>query len=552
MNADDRLDGRIRAALEWQAERDSRRAPSLSQSARTVASRLGPEPLAVRPTVSFQPTSGRSLQLVLTVLLLLALAAALVALGAQLLRPPIAPFQPVPFGFGTPCDVPVRDGIVYSVIPSFDEPPTILYADGRLVRFPTPTFGTQLGMMDTQVVQVRRLNQRGIDLLKQRIDDAEVTGCRYLRSEVGSGQLTIHGPDGIATLYMHPANGDSVFLRAATPQEEATAVELAEALVNPHTWLPADAWTDSVERDLAPERWMVVVDMSPTGFGPGDGVPLSDGSVLMGEDPRYRDIRMPDGIDPADFGESIPSPDGGGMSRCGVVDTADARILAASLDALGLEPGGDELFTEDLSMRVSIQVVTTLPDEPDCDAHGKGRVQQPTSPPSSTPRPGDDLAGVDPCDLVPPSVDAMLPGVDKRGERPSSLPLGAPARTCTLLRTGGEFSGEIRIAALTLYPKRVERESAPGLAISILGGEPVEETVAGWPTWSNQCLSGALVCGGALVSWADGYLIVFEFDVNRANQEPAGAPEPGITPAIAQAVVSAVLDHLATGPSPGS
>jgi len=73
---DSRLDQLIRSSLEWQAEQDARHAPSLATSARRVAERLGPQPAGHRPIVILRPGSGRSLQLLLAMLLLALLAAA--------------------------------------------------------------------------------------------------------------------------------------------------------------------------------------------------------------------------------------------------------------------------------------------------------------------------------------------------------------------------------------------------------------------------------------------------------------------------------------------
>jgi hypothetical protein len=73
---DDRLDQLIHTSLEWQAERAARRAPSLANSVRAVAERLGPQPPVLAPVVVARPGSGRSLHLILAVILLALLAAA--------------------------------------------------------------------------------------------------------------------------------------------------------------------------------------------------------------------------------------------------------------------------------------------------------------------------------------------------------------------------------------------------------------------------------------------------------------------------------------------
>src|SRR5688572_1176116 len=97
MNGDERFDQLLRTALEWQAEHAARRVPSMEESVRRLAERLGSEPERARPHIVVRPGAGRGLQLI-TLLLLLALAAVAIASGAaeRFLRPPL---EPPPFGF---------------------------------------------------------------------------------------------------------------------------------------------------------------------------------------------------------------------------------------------------------------------------------------------------------------------------------------------------------------------------------------------------------------------------------------------------------------------
>lgn len=98
MNADDRLDQQIRAALEWQAERDARRAPSLLQSAQAVASRLGPRRSGVETVVRFRQGSTSGLPVALLLLLLLvALLTIGIGVGSGLVQVPSRLVVP-PFG----------------------------------------------------------------------------------------------------------------------------------------------------------------------------------------------------------------------------------------------------------------------------------------------------------------------------------------------------------------------------------------------------------------------------------------------------------------------
>ncbi len=146
MNADDRLDKQIRAALEWQVEQDALRAPSLSQSARVVASRLGPEPLEVRPTVSLRPASSRSIQILVVVLLLLALLAATIAIGSRLFRDQFQ-VQPGPFGLSATCDPPIQRGVVLEVERGAN--PVTLYSDGVLVVDESPASATSASTIES-------------------------------------------------------------------------------------------------------------------------------------------------------------------------------------------------------------------------------------------------------------------------------------------------------------------------------------------------------------------------------------------------------------------
>jgi hypothetical protein len=317
-------------------------------------------------------------------------------------------------------------------------------------------------------------------------------------------------PAGLVELSWHPSNNG----RRLTPEEEADAEALELALAQPETWLPPDAWQTATAERVAPERFVVFVEVTPSGFAPGDDVPLSTGGVLEGSDPRYAKVVLPGGEGPADFGDQVAVRDST-VVRCGVLDAADARRLSDSLDALPLAMHDEqELFTEDVASRVFIYVATAYPDEPDCVEQGR-QMEADTNPspepPSPTPGPGDDLAGVDPCSLLPASVDAMFGPGPARERRPSTLVLGAPAQSCDLV-TPAEFGpGEIH-ASLTLYPRSVREESAAGLAHSVLGGGLVEDTVAGRPVWINECLAATLPCPGAVAAWSDPYFIVVEFD----------------------------------------
>ena len=265
-----------------------------------------------------------------------------------------------------------------------------------------------------------------------------------------------------------------------------------------------------------------MVELTPSGFAPGDEVPLSTGGVLDGSDPRYARVVLPGGQEPAEFGEEVALRDET-VVRCGVLESADARRLSDSLDALPLAMHDDEeLFTDDLTTRVFIYIATAYPEEPDCVEQGRqmeAAANPSPTPPPATPAPGDDLAGVDPCSLLPTSVDEMFGPDAVRERRASTLALGAPAQSCDLV-TPAEFAPGTLHASLTLYPRSVGEESAAGLALSVFGGGLVQDTVAGRPVWINECLAVTLQCAGSIAAWSDGYFFVIEFDRGFPGEPP--------------------------------
>jgi hypothetical protein len=533
MNGDERFDQLLRAALEWQADDAARHVPSMERSVRHLAERLGPEPERARPPISLRADTGRGL-LLITVLLLLALVAVAVAIGAQfLLRPP---FEPPRFGFDGQCFTPDGDGIVYSAI--VDDQPLVLYEDGRLISLRSAAGETRSALLETAGGLERRLSRRGIDLILDRVAETiPEPGCRHLRAAESTGEISVFTPAGLVELSWHPSNSG----RRLTAEEEVAAEALDLALAQPETWLPADAWQAVTPERIAPERWLAMVELTPSGFGPGDEVPLSTGGLLEGSDPRYARVVLPGGQVPAEFGEEVAVRDGTAV-RCGVLETADARRLSDSLDALPLAMHDEEeLFTEDLTSRVFIYIATAYPEEPDCleqgrDMQAAADPDPSPAPPSPTPGPADDLAEVDPCSLLPVSVDEMFgPGV-VRERQASTLALGAPAQSCDLVSQAESMSRTIH-ATVTLYPRSVSQATAAGLALSVFGGGLVEDTVAGQPAWINECLAATLPCPGAIAAWSDPYLLVVEFD------RPFGGEPPTTSLATARAVLAAVLTN---------
>jgi hypothetical protein len=529
MNGDERFDQLLRSALEWHADDGALGVPSMERSVRRLAQRLGPEPTRARPLIAVRAGTGRGLQLVV-LLLLLALVAAAIAIGTQLLFRP--PFEPPPFGYEGECSTPELEGIVFLAF--VDDQPLVLYDDGRLIENQSAAGETRSAILDTAGGLERRLSPEGIDLVLDRVAETiSEPGCRSLRATEATGQINVFTPSGVVELSWHPSNGG----RRLTPDEEADAEALELALAQPETWLPAEAWEEATEVRVAPDSWLAFVELTPSGLGPGDEVALSTGGLLQGSDPRYARVVLPDGQEPAGFGEEVAVRDGTAV-RCGVLSTADARRLSDSLDALPLAMHDEEeLFTEDLTSRVFIYIATAYPDEPDCERQGRDMeaAANPTpAPPKPTPGPGDDLAGIDACSLLPASVDEMYgPGVVRESDA-STLPLGTPANSCHLVTPAGFSPGTLHVS-LTLYPRSVRLDVAAALAASVFGGGLAEETVAGRPVWLNECLAAALECRGAAAGWSDPYFFVVEFDFGFAG-EPSTT-----TPATARSVLEAIL-----------
>jgi hypothetical protein len=93
-------------------------------------------------------------------------------------------------------------------------------------------------------------------------------------------------------------------------------------------------------------------------------------------------------------------------------------------------------------------------------------------------------------------------------------------------------------AVLTLYPRRVDLETAAALAVSVMGGGTVDETIAGRPAWLNECLVAALECRGSIAAWSGSFLVIAEFP-----SEFPGGPSI-VTPTSGRTFVEAVVEGL--------
>ena len=540
---DDRLDQLIRSSLEWQAEQNARHAPSLATSARRVAERLGPQPASLEPVVILRPGSGRSFQLLLAVILLALLAA--VAVGSGLIRLPQPPPDLRPFGVGGTCSgTAPAHGVVFTVQTA--DVPTTLYEDGSLVTDRSSLGQSKLSAITGIEYAERRLSPVGIALVKDRIAAAGVVeGCRSIQTRESAGSIIVRTAEGSGELYWNPQLGQYLFARLASSEEETAARDLAEALEHPEAWLPDDAWIDVAGDRLAPAQWIVFITIRQVDYGPDEGIVLlPSGDTLRGSDPRYARVTLPDGQEPLTFGVQAPATVSGTQPRasfrCGMLSTEDAIRLAQSLDSMALGTyDEDDLYTTDLSHGVFMAIRPSIPAGYDCDSVvadliRSGAWMVPSSP---APEPAPELDGVDPCALVPPSVDVHLGGVETRRPRPAELQTGLPGAACHLMVTRF-MNYDLRRAGVRFYRGVVDHEVAAEIALSVLGDLAADESIRARPSWVNACLASSLPCAGAIVVWSNPYLVVIDFGRDETGRYP------DVTLDTARAIAGEIVEEL--------
>jgi hypothetical protein len=586
MTSDDRLDQLIRSSLDWEAGRVAAAQPSMRQATGRLADRLGAEGRTTRPRLTLTPSSAASLNLLTIILLLLGLALAWYV-GTQLNQPSVPP-PDLRFGFPISCEVPRYTGLAFDeannqVVLSFvaeDGPDAAieldlysLYADGRLVQDVSVPGETRADNLTGSGVLVRRLTERGRDLLLERVADAGLTpGCRFLQTEAAGGTLMAWTEDGGTEVSW--GSGGSSGSHRLDADDEAVLAELTVALARPETWLPDDAWIDATEQRIEPDHWLIRIELRPTEHGPGDTVSLLDGNVLEGTDPRYRLVVLPAGQEAETFGDelAITDPLGPGSAiRCAVASLDEAIALATSLETLangqglGTDTQEGEVFTEDLTHSITFGMQPVFGAQYDCGTLAEDwQIMTAPTPTPSAGAPVGDLADIDPCELVAPAAAAIL-GVDGLERRPSSrLPLGVPAWACAVFDASAEEilwpEGTVdpppagHRVTVTLYPASVDLDAADALVESIFGPGRPRGSVVGHPAWGLvDCDPDAMdiTCGRAVVGWAHGHLIVFEFTAQTVLRDPdappvMGAPrDPIVSAEAADAFVASMLAGIA-------
>ena len=510
MTDDDRFDPLLRSALEWQADRAARRAPTLHDSVRVVVGRLHRSPVVPTARVTSRHDTGRAVQLVLLAVLLLALAGAVIAIGSRVAPHPAPPIRPGPFGFAAPCATHLAPDVVLRH--ESGGAPTTLYDTGLLVTNRSTSDVSRASQVTGARFGERRLTQRGRRLLVEAVREAGLTeGCRTVRTTSAAGTLTVSLPDGVAHLSWGPETGVDIRDDAVALEREQRTIQLAEALAAPEQWLPEDAWQDSVERVTAPERWLLVVGMMPTDYRPGDQLSLPDGPVIQGSDPRYAAVVLPDGLEALEFGEQQPLDGRLGTNseeRCGVLDAAEALAFGESLDAqdLGADGYGD-MFATDLSYAIGFELEPAYPPGRDCAAR-TAEWQQRSQPPVFR-SPVGDLADVDPCDLIVPPVEELV-GSSNRTRIESRAAIEVGAWSCDLIDPVGGL--DARIANVTLYPRTTTLDEAERLVDELFGADVQRRTAAGSTVWSVPCSQPGPGCPQRAAGWSDGRLLIFEVE----------------------------------------
>jgi hypothetical protein len=535
MNPDDRLDHLIRRALESQADQVAATQPSVRTAMHRLAETIGPSTTRVRPHIVFAPRERGPVSLFAIVLLLTALLATAVVVGALLLQRISPDLGTGPFGFAGACEIQPVTGVTLEIGTDVDaegHPSVVtrLYADGALVRDLSVPGETKSSNVRGALYTERRLTPRGVALVLDRMaDDGLTAGCRNLRTGGPSGALTASTPDGLVQVNWGEDAGRNSLARILTPEEEADLTVLVAALEHPETWLPEDAWVDPAERRITPDVWLVTTVSRPTDIIPGSGLVLPNGISLDGADPRYERVVLPGDAELVTFGDELPFRDlvaPRSSHRCAVVDRREALLLAESLDALQLGADGwGDVFTEDLSMAISIGIRPAYPDGEDCQVViDEIRSMDGPFPTFAPPEPDGDLADVDPCNLVPDDADVLgRIGVENQVVEPSRLPIGVNARSCGLFDTDGNMSETIgrhgyRRATLTLYPRSVDLDVADDLALSVLGPGTAAISVGGRSAWENDCLALDMDCVRGIAAWSKPYLMVIVFDSTRVTQ----------------------------------
>jgi hypothetical protein len=446
----------------------------------------------------------------LTLLLVAAMLAVLVAgtaiaLATGLLPAPwTPPARPIPaLGLGGDCGQPAPGDPLITLTdggsPGTARREVRVYADGRVVeiRPAYPSFEAEFRQL--------LLTGSGVEALLDRITEAGVaTGCRSMFADAEGRSLTVSGTDGLASLWWGREYGG---LRPLGAAELAALDRLAVDLGDPVSWLEAsDLETASFER-FVPDRWRIHVQVGESGVQPGDTLQTAEGVVFDGANPAFANLWLPGGLSPEEYGE----PEGDEEAiRCGEVGADEAARVVDSLTAARASHVPNdvwEVFSEDLTASYVIQVMAMISDAEGCALAGMGPdVAEPTP----SPAPDEDLAQVDPCDLVAAAVEDVATGELARWQ--ASIPFDGSSSACGFPVGEGYTAVEI-----TLRSRSTSLEEARWWVEALFGPRAVELPVEGGVAWENACLAEDLPCQRAVAMLVRERLLVVRLQASSED-----------------------------------
>ena len=461
-------------------------------------------------------------------LVLLLIAALAVVVGALVLREeqPLLPDQrpPIgigPFGPGAPCEISLAEGRLLEyrtadTLLSIDESGAVVEVVDNLFASPNspPVDRLEVGL------SVRQLSMAGLGVVRNRLNALGIAGCHALRADAG-GSLVARSLRGIGELSYSNSLGARALVPLASEETTLLLQELDRDLMDLESWLGPEQVT--AKQALAPDRWLVMILLS-------NGEPAldltNDHTTGLGPFPGSRErtrLLLPAGAAPELFGQSLGEADAWPevTRRCGTVSTAEADALANSLQGQAQATFPD----------MWIWIEPAIGPSRDCGqlAHlmGYGEAAQV---PGATPAVEGDLAGIDPCMLVPPD----LIGPIELSYPVGPPPFGVAARSCLLLET--QTMGTITERhVLWVYPWAMPMIEAGSLAHRMFGAGVESDERDGVTTWRNHCLTASVDCTGGLALYHRGRFVLVE--VLRPGAT-SGRLEP------AERIMAAVLERL--------
>jgi hypothetical protein len=424
-------------------------------------------------------------------MLLVAAIGSALAVGSGLIRLPwlddrvLSNAELVPI-FGS-CEPTIPDGVLLQTgggrqaagEPYDDMPSYVLYQDGRLLGH-GPGAGGWSGWSQ------RRMTPDGIDLLLSTIADLHIPSCEpiYLPEHpITAYDLTIAMDGAITQLHL----GQGLFeTGAATDTVHAAAVDLFARFATPDLALPDSAWIDNAWQPYPVERYVVLAQYFSAGSQPS-----SEGWDFM----------LPDGSTLRTFGEGEPGSLGAGLliSRCGVLDAAEAEEMMAALDASSLFPDFAPYRDDGKALQLGdggwVYVNDALPHEVDCrSANGIPRTPAVSLDPA--------VANLAVCELLPDYAQSVS----------------------TAFRTEGgwtgcgyeQLSGDTPAYAYTYVHNRATSEDEALALARILFGQDgfASDRIAGRAVYLNECISSPIPCSPAIAISADPFFVVVEQNPN--------------------------------------